>query len=358
MDFTIPEMLPGPARPEMLTRAEIHPDRRIRMAVGLRPFRRTGFRVEADRCGRKLVIHNYGHGGAGITLAWGTAKMAMDLLPPSPPHEVAVLGSGVIGLTTARLLQRANFSVTIYARDLPPETTSNIAGGYWAPVMNFDPGYASPSYGARLEKAARLSHRMYQNYVGDDYGVRWIKSYALSGDHSGEWSPTGVFQNFLDLFPDLRVIPPIESPFRHLHTRRFYSMLIEPPIYLNAMMRDFLLFGGRVEVREFQSMSEVDRMQEMLIFNCTGLGSQQLFGDQHLQPSRGQLSILLPQPGVNYATHGPGEMYMYPRKDGLILGATHDFGNWDLNPDPVLDTRILLDHRRLMDNLRTDEFPS
>jgi D-amino-acid oxidase len=48
--------------------------------VGLRPFRRSGVRLERDqlRDGR-TVIHNYGHGGAGFTLAWGCAHDAVDL---------------------------------------------------------------------------------------------------------------------------------------------------------------------------------------------------------------------------------------------------------------------------------------
>jgi D-amino-acid oxidase len=48
--------------------------------VGLRPFRRSGVRLERDqlRDGR-TVIHNYGHGGAGFTLSWGCAREVLDL---------------------------------------------------------------------------------------------------------------------------------------------------------------------------------------------------------------------------------------------------------------------------------------
>jgi D-amino-acid oxidase len=43
--------------------------------VGLRPFRRSGVRLERDRLrDGRTVIHNYGHGGAGFTLSWACAN--------------------------------------------------------------------------------------------------------------------------------------------------------------------------------------------------------------------------------------------------------------------------------------------
>ena len=48
--------------------------------VGLRPFRRSGVRVERDRLrDARTVIHNYGHGGAGFTLSWGCAREVLGM---------------------------------------------------------------------------------------------------------------------------------------------------------------------------------------------------------------------------------------------------------------------------------------
>ncbi len=52
--------------------------------VGLRPFRKSGVRVERDRLrDGRTVIHNYGHGGAGFTLSWGCAREVLDIAASS-----------------------------------------------------------------------------------------------------------------------------------------------------------------------------------------------------------------------------------------------------------------------------------
>jgi D-amino-acid oxidase len=48
--------------------------------VGLRPFRRSGVRLERDRLrDGRTVIHNYGHGGAGFTMSWGCAREVLEM---------------------------------------------------------------------------------------------------------------------------------------------------------------------------------------------------------------------------------------------------------------------------------------
>ena len=101
----------------------------IRTVAGLRPYRDSGFVVRAEALGDKRLVHNYGHGGAGITLSWGSSKLAADLGLPGHGGPVAVIGAGVMGLSTARLVQEAGFPGTVYAKALPPQTTSNVAGG-------------------------------------------------------------------------------------------------------------------------------------------------------------------------------------------------------------------------------------
>jgi D-amino-acid oxidase len=51
----------------------------LRTLAGLRPYRRDSIRIDAETIGSCRVVHNYGHGGSGVTLSWGSAELAADL---------------------------------------------------------------------------------------------------------------------------------------------------------------------------------------------------------------------------------------------------------------------------------------
>ncbi len=135
-----------PMAPARLARVNVAADRVIRTTVGLRPFRPSGLVVRAEKLDSKTVIHNYGHGGAGITLSWGTAHLAVNEAASLDTRECAVIGCGVVGLSTARLLQERGYRVCIYAKAIPPDTTSNLAGGYWDPVSVYDHSRVTPEF--------------------------------------------------------------------------------------------------------------------------------------------------------------------------------------------------------------------
>src|SRR5580692_8511042 len=163
-------LVPGPR----LARVKVAPDRVIRTIAGLRPFRPSGFVVRAEKFGEKLVIHNYGHGGAGITLSWGTGLLAAGLAAGIEARDCAVLGGGVNGLSTARLLQQRGYNPTIYAKEMPPSVTSNVAGGLWEPTSLFDRPRVTPEFRAQFAEASRLAFQRYQSLAGDFYAVRWL----------------------------------------------------------------------------------------------------------------------------------------------------------------------------------------
>jgi len=293
--------------------------------------------------GDKRLVHNYGHGGGGITLSWGSSKLAIQLGLQGHQGPVAVMGSGVMGLSTARLVQEAGFPVTIYTAALPPETTSNIAGGQFHPFAVFHEDEVTPDFMIQFKSALDYSWRRFQIMVGDDYGIRWLPTYVETDSPEAK---------LLETFPPIdRMLTPAEHPFPWSNALRYDTMYVETGRYLRQMTRDVEIAGGKIEVRKFLAPADIAGLAEPLVFNCTGLGSRDLFSDQDLHPARGQLAILEPQPEVRYAlTGGPG--YMFPRPDGIILGGTFELDQWDTNPEPATIQRIIAAHKRFFSSLR------
>lgn len=323
---------------------EVDASRVIRTVAGLRPYRAAGFVVRAQALGEQRLVHNYGHGGSGITLSWGSSKLATDLGLAGHSGPVAVLGAGVMGLTTARLVQEAGFAVTIYAAALPPDTTSNVSGGQWHPFGHYRESEVTEEWRQQFRAAADYSWRRFQIMVGDDYGIRWLPTYAEAG---GEPEP-----KLLATFPPVnRVLSRQEHPFPVEGLVRFDTLYVETGRFLRQLMRDVQIAGGRIAVRKFAAPSEIMALSEKLVFNCTGLGARALFGDTGMRPARGQLAILLPQPEVQYAFAG-SMGYMFPRPDGIILGGTFELDQWSTIPEPAAIDKILAAHRRLFEGFR------
>lgn len=333
-----------PRASRRLHRVYVEERRIVRQVVGLRPFRRSGFRLEAEALGDKVLIHNYGHGGGGVSLSWGTGQLALERALATQHRQAAVLGCGVVGLSTARLLQDHGFSVTIYARDLPPNTTSNIAGAQWSPTTVVDSDRRTASFDAQFVTASRFAFRYFQLLVQPRYGVTWRENYFLS---EAPRRPAGGEHALLDELIPLEDLAPNEHPFGRYHVARMRSMHIEPSVYLLTVLGDFRLAGGRIVVREFPDMSAIASLSEPLIVNCTGLGAATLCGDGDMLPIKGQLTVLMPQPEIDYITIGPGGLYMMPRQDGIILGGTFERGVSTMEPNPAEAQRILQGNRAL-----------
>ncbi|MAW78821.1 MAG: FAD-dependent oxidoreductase [Parvularcula sp.] len=324
------------------------PSREIRTVVGLRPYRGSGFRLEHEKFGRRDVIHNYGHGGCGVTLSWGCAQLSVELAEPIDERRAAVIGAGVNGLTTALMLLRRGYEVSVYGAALPPHTTSNIAGAYWHPTTLYDGRDAiSDAFARQFVRAARIAQRRFQHLANDPrYGVYYMRYLGLREEPPLK-ERTPYFEGD-DLYAGLAVETDPERYFGYGYVERHHALMIDPDIYLRALMHDVENAGGRIVQKSFETADDVFDLKEKLIFNCTGLGARDLFGDETLEPARGQLTMLLPQPEVDYGyvTSSPetGLLYMFPRKSSILLGGSVDHGDWSLEPDETERLRMLSGH--------------
>ena len=353
----------APRPPLRLPPVRVERDRVIRTTVGLRPHRPSGFVLRAERLDGTTVIHNYGHGGAGISLSWGTGRMAAEIALEQGSRQAAVIGCGAVGLAAARQLQRRGFEVTIYAMTVPPDTTSNMAwAGFTPGAWAVEDGRRTPAWDARFREAAETSFRELQWLAGRGYGVSWIDRYTLT---DSEPRAAGRFRRREPLVPAHLAggrfpLGPGEHPFPTRYAIRRSTIRIEPSIYLDALVRDFLEFGGRLVIRKFTERRELAALTEPLVVNCTGLGALDLFGDPELMPLKGQLTVLVPQPEIRYsmsastsgAPPGVGGLGMMPRNDGIILGSTAEPGEWSLEPNPAAREHIVAGHAALFRAMR------
>lgn len=295
------------------------------LRVGFRPFRNNTFRLEKQvLTNGKLVVHNYGHGGAGITMSWGCAQEVADIVTaqfPSPAGKpVAVLGAGVMGLTAATwLTEKLRMPVTVFAKQFIPQTTSNVAGGQWAASkVAYLPGEKD-----KFIRILRRSHREH-GLRGNAYGVSPRANYSLV--------PLPAFR---DVPPDL--VPRIQLnqlPFTPMNQPgwKYSTLLVEPPIFLTKLQQELQKNGVQFVQREFFAEDQVRDLAQDIVINCTGAGSDAIWRDADLAPIKGQLVLLPAQPRLQYLFSGSG--YVFPRADCVVVGGTEETSYSDGDPDP------------------------
>jgi D-amino-acid oxidase len=326
----------------------VSPDRVTGHLVGLRPFRRSGFNVSVESVDDVRVIHNYGHGGGGVSLSWGTADLVLEHALQMPHRDAAVIGCGVVGLAAARRLQQHGFRVTIYAAEVPPETTSNVAGASWGPFSVVDPEHRTPAFDALFRRAARSAYETFVALAGPRYGISWRPCYTLSDGQPGGFADAADEDALIEgLRPEPESLDAGTHPFGGLIASRRLTLNIDPGVLLRALLEDVHDAGGTLVVRRFHDAAELVRLGTRVVVNATGLGAGALFGDSDVLPIKGQLVVLPSQPEVNYLTIGPGRLYMMPRHDCIVLGGTHERGVWSRDPDHAEARRILAGHQRL-----------
>jgi glycine/D-amino acid oxidase-like deaminating enzyme len=310
-------------------------DRITRITVCTRPFRAAGPRLDAEQIGAKFVVHNYGHGGSGWSLSWGSGSIATAKALSGGDRDIGVIGCGAMGLTSALLLQRAGAKVTIYAKELPPDVRSSLASGLWTPDSRIClEANATPEFKRQWEQMARTSYRTYQNFLGlSDAPVEYIDNYFVADEPGGSRRPEIAdsrprFASLQrELLPDLLVHGADFGPGSHSlgprYLRRNSFMMFNLSAYTRLLMSDFRQNGGKIEITEFRTPEDFARIPQKTLINATGYGARALFRDRSLTPVRGQLARTMPQPDINYGLFYKGVSFV-PRRDGLVFQVVDD----------------------------------
>jgi glycine/D-amino acid oxidase-like deaminating enzyme len=246
------------------------------------------------------------------------------------PQEIAVIGCGALGLTSAILAQQTGARVTIYARELMPRTRSARATGSWTPDSRIALTSAAPAgFPALWEKMARYSFKVYRNYLGlPGTPVEWKDQFMLLDapfDHGakkplapGALEFAAYHTRIDDLRTDLQLMPAGSTPFQAPFVYRNEAMQFNIASYGHMLMNDFRQAGGRIEAREFHSPADLATLKESVVINCPGYGARALWNDSSITPVRGQIAWLIPQPEVAYGLYDEG-IFVLSRSDGIVV---------------------------------------
>ena len=305
-------------------------DRIFDITVCLRPFRAAGPRLDTERIRDTLVVHNYGHGGSGWSLSWGSSTVAVSKALAQSPDRVAVVGCGVLGLTSALVAQAAGKPVTIYSREVIQHTPSVRASGSFTPDSRIALADAvSPEFPALWEEMARTSLKTFRSHLGlPGDPVRWVDRYVVSDPPAQVALPPAENElhfaaygsRLQDQFPQTETLRPADTPFRAASVRRRSVLMFNIATYSQMLMTQFHLAGGRIEHREFHEPQELAGLPEKVVIDCTGYGARALWRDETVVPVRGQIAYLIPQPEFDYAL-AYRDVNVLPRSDGIVVQA-------------------------------------
>jgi D-amino-acid oxidase len=246
--------------------------------------------------------------------------------------SITVVGSGIIGLTTAISLQEEGFQVKIVAKEQFSNTLSNKVGAIWFP-FEIQPKEKTNTWATR-------AYFRYLQEIDSKKGVSFIPFItAFTSESNTDWTlqlpkgmvrearkeelPKGMDQAFISEVP-----------------------LVEPPFYLPYLIGEFLHNGGEFKLASISSLEEMAALDQLVV-NCTGLGAKDLCQDEKLYPIRGQILRCKKLDSISFAepTKKGALLYIINRSQDTIIGGTDYENDWNEQIDPT-DTDLILNRMK------------
>ena len=276
------------------------------------------------------------------------------------PLRVGVVGAGVIGLASAKLLLQSGCEVSVVADSFPPNTTSDGAAAFWERRCD------SHSRLARL--TLEHYHELQRTGEAAAAGVGEVSGASYSHD-----SPADAYVGFAEDVRAFRRGSDAETAAASsalgtgFKSSLFWtSVCVDSPSYLRWLLRSVAAAGGRLAQLELTSLQELSPFFDLIV-NASGLGARQLAQDDACRPIRGQvLRVHAPHvDSFSTATSHAGadwhSTYILPRPtSGVVtLGGTYEVGREDTGCDEeqrdaiwrrccALDPRLLDSRTRVL----------
>jgi D-amino-acid oxidase len=244
--------------------------------------------------------------------------------------NVLVIGAGISGLSTGLLLLRHGYAVTIWAKDFPPNTTSDKAGAFWYPYLcepkDKAAGWAKVTYDylqaemLPYPETGCIARRTTEILAADGGAPWWHDAYPSYKRPSKDVLPRGYTDGYM-----------------------IDGILMDSSVYLPYLVKLFRQKGGilrRVTIAQLGEPLEYCRV----VVNCTGLGARELCNDDQLYPIRGQMIRMRSNAFTQIVADdtGPNSLgLIVPRLHDILLGGTVQPNDWNTAVDPD-DTATIL----------------
>jgi D-amino-acid oxidase len=256
-------------------------------------------------------------------------------------NNVAIIGAGVSGLTTAVVFAEQGWRTAIFAAETGQATNSAAAGAIWYPydiaVDETAIAWALSTYHelAEISQQPRTGVSMVElHYVSR---MENIEMPAWAGALGGELLQPN------EVAPSSSQIPP---PF--ISGFALTIPVMDTTSYLDYLAQRLLGAGGSVTGDFlFDRPDQVGREFDLVV-NCSGIGARTLVPDGDLEPHRGQVAVVqkFELPRAIVCNELP-LMYAIPRANDCVFGGTNEVSD-NREPDPAATSRILSDCSRVL----------
>lgn len=283
----------------------------------IRAHRERIFQVKTEMVNDTLICHNYGHGGAGWTFLFGCVNESirqfeeqLNQNPSLKNKSIAVIGAGCFGLLTAIELSRRGYYVRIIAQELHDISSHKAAGFFFA----------------RPRKSSKVQERAVFQTLGMESYATYLE--IIKGNHPFIKTGPKLLPAYygMDIDPEFApyiangLLPSPEKVTINFGNGKQYGAMEYTTVFINPaeIMKELDQAARGLHIPFIQAtIDSFCDVQDSIIFNCAGLGSKKLTGDERIIPVQGHLITLRNQPPIDQLQYMINVKVVMPNLKGM-----------------------------------------